>query len=102
MVFTESKAYADLSPKFTEGTPALVIEVLSPSDKPTKVNRRVMQYIQRGICMVWTVDPELRAITVYLPGDLPKVLEEEDELTGGDVLPEFRCRVADLFTFPGQ
>jgi Uma2 family endonuclease len=102
MLFLESKAFEDLSPKFTEGTPVLVVEVLSPSDRPTRVNRRVTQYIHRGIRLVWTVDPELRAVTVYAPGDLPTVFEEADELTGGDVLPEFRCRVAELIILPGQ
>ena len=31
-----------------------------------------------------------------------RIFEENEELTGGDVLPDFRCRVADLFALPGQ
>jgi hypothetical protein len=30
------------------------------------------------------------------------MLERGDVLTGGDVLPDFRCKVADLFATPGE
>ena len=52
--------------------------------------------------MVWLVDPEGRSVTVYRPGQLPQVVEEDEELTGGDVLPQFRCQVADIFFLPGE
>jgi hypothetical protein len=32
----------------------------------------------------------------------PLVFDETDELTGNGVLPDFACKVADLFTLPGQ
>jgi hypothetical protein len=31
-----------------------------------------------------------------------RVLDETEELTGNGVLPDFVCRVTDLFTLPGQ
>src|SRR5437588_806747 len=55
----------------------------------------------RGIPMVWVVDDEVRTVTVYRPGQEPLTLDDSDELLGGDVLPDFRCRIADLFTLPG-
>ena len=33
---------------------------------------------------------------------LPRVLDEADELDGNDVLPDFRCRVAEFFAVPGK
>jgi Uma2 family endonuclease len=50
--------------------------------------------------MVWLVDPEDRTVTVFRKGQEPIFLEETDELTGLDVLPDFRCSVADFFVIP--
>jgi Uma2 family endonuclease len=82
--------------------PRLVVEVMSPNDKVTKVNVRVGQFFKRGVAMVWVVDPEVRCVTVYLPEKYPTVLDESEELTGADVLPDFRCRVADFFALPEE
>ena len=52
--------------------------------------------------MVWLIDPEDRYVTVYEPGKIHRVLDEADELIGGDVLPDFRCKVSEFFARPGQ
>jgi Uma2 family endonuclease len=101
MVFLEPRSFEDISPKFAEDVPALVVEVLAPSDQPTKLSRRIDQYRKRGVRLVWVVDPEERTVTVYKPGEFPTFLEEADELTGNSVLSEFRCTMADLFRLPG-
>jgi Uma2 family endonuclease len=66
------------------------------------VTRRVTQFLQRGVILVWLVDPEGRTVTVYRNGQLPQVLEGEDEVVCEDVLPGFRCRIADFFYLPGE
>jgi Uma2 family endonuclease len=102
MVFLENCKYDDLEVKYTERIPALVVEVLSPDDRPGRTNRRIEQYIRRGVPLVWLVDPEDRTVTVYRPNEFHKVLEESEELTGSGVLPDFTCRIADLFVIPGE
>jgi Uma2 family endonuclease len=64
--------------------------------------RKIMDYLQNGVELVWLIDPETRNVTVHRPGKQPYVVEEGHELTGEDVLPDFRCRVADFFTLPGD
>ena len=91
-----------LSRSFCERVPPLIIEVRSPSDRWGDMVRRVEQYIRRGTALVWVVDPEDRIVTVFRPDELQRKLDESDELTGNGVLPDFRCRVADLFALPGQ
>jgi Uma2 family endonuclease len=77
--------------------PDLVAEVLSPSDLFPRVLRKVQQYLQAGVRMVWIVVPDDRSVTVFRPG-VPEVIHGEREtLTGGDILPGFCCVVADLF-----
>jgi Uma2 family endonuclease len=86
--------------KYAARPPVLVAEVLSPHDKPGDLLRRLDQYLQFGISLVWVVDPEGRFLTAYQPDKMQKIFDEEDELTAEDVLPEFRCRVADFFAVP--
>jgi Uma2 family endonuclease len=101
--FYEDDQTADtMDRKYSPQLPKLAVEVLSPGDNPNKVTRRVSQFLGRGVAMVWVIDPELRTVAVYEPAKLPRVLDETDELTGEDVLPDFRCRVALFFAMPGQ
>lgn len=102
MIFLDARQYDELELKYAERIPSLVVEVLSPDDRPGKTNRRIEQYIRRGIPLVWLVDPEDRTVTVYRPDEFHKVLDETEELTGNGVLPDFACRVAELFALPGR
>jgi len=102
VLFDDHKAYDQLNPKFAEGTPALVVEVLSPNDRVGKVTRRIGEYLKAGIPLVWIVDPEARDVTVHRTGVPSEVLEGDQELTGYDLLPGLRCRLADLFFVPGE
>ncbi len=100
MLFDESLALDQLSRKYTRRIPRLIVEVRSPTDQPTKMMRRAGQYLVRGVPLVWLVDPEVRSVTVCRLDRFPRVLDETDEITGEDVLPDLRFRVAELFTLP--
>jgi Uma2 family endonuclease len=102
VLYDESRRYDELQTRYPERLPKLAVEVLSPNDQWGKVTRRLNLFLSRGIPLVWLVDPAGRTVTVYRPGQLAQVVEEDEELTGGDVLPDFRCRVADLFFLPGE
>ena len=47
--------------------------------------------------MVWVVNPKWRSVTVYRSATEIKVLTAEDELTEQEIIPQFRCRVAEIF-----
>jgi Uma2 family endonuclease len=102
MLFEDVTSYEELEIRFAQEPPLLAVEVLSPNDKPAEVQERIDQQLQFGTRLVWLVDPDKRTVTVYRPGQEPYVLTEDQELTGEDVLPDFRCRVAEFFAFPGQ
>jgi Uma2 family endonuclease len=95
--FNSSRPYKDMSPKFAEGIPTLAVEVWSPSDRPGKMARRVAQYLRAGVLIVWIIDPEERDVTVHRPGKEEVVFDFNQELTGEDALPDFRCPVAEFF-----
>lgn len=94
--------FTDLNPKWTEEVPTLVIEVLSPNDRMTKIMRRISQFLKWGVPLVWLVDPEEHTVTIYRRDCPPEVLESDHELTGGDILPDFRCPVAEFFFVPKE
>src|SRR5262249_46613344 len=88
MLFGETRRLEGLSRKFATGIPLLVVEVLSPNDQTSKVNIRISQYLERGVRLVWLVDPEARLVTVYQPNTFHKVFDDADELTGNGVLAD--------------
>jgi Uma2 family endonuclease len=77
--------------------PDLAIEVVSPGDRRNKVLEKVTEYLSGGSRLVWVVWPTTRSVTVYSSDGLVRTLGPDDELDGGDVLPGFQVRVADLF-----
>lgn len=78
--------------------PALVFEVVSPGDTVSQVGLKMRRWLDAGVVLAWVVDPTSRTVTVYRAADDIVVLTEKDTLAGGDVVPGFESRVADLFT----
>lgn len=102
MFLDELLGLEQLSRKFTQRIPKLVIEVMSPNDRMTKLNRRIGQYLERGVDLVWLVDADVRSLTVYRRDRYPRVLDDSEEVTGEEVLPDLRFRVSELFTLPAE
>lgn len=76
--------------------PDLAIEVLSPSERPTRVLAKLQEYFASGVRMVWVVSIADRTVTVYRSADQGQVFHETATLSGEEVLPGFSCLVADL------
>jgi Uma2 family endonuclease len=82
---------------FVEVAPDLAVEVVSPSDTQIHLHRKVLHYLDHGVRLVWVVDPGVQTATVYRSRQEICILSLEDEITGGDVLPGFSCRVDKFF-----
>jgi Uma2 family endonuclease len=76
--------------------PDLAVEILSPDDRMTRVQRKVRFYLANGVRLLWLIDPDNRLVTVMTTPDESITLSEDDELDGGDVLPGFRVPVRDI------
>jgi Uma2 family endonuclease len=77
--------------------PDLAVEVLSESNTEKEMQRKLREYFQAGVVLVWFVDPKTRAVTVYTAVDQFVVLHEADTLDGGTVLPGFTLSLRELF-----
>ncbi len=82
---------------YLELAPDLAAEVASPSDTVKELGEKVSEYLDVGVRLVWVVDPANRTVTTYGADRSARLLTENDTLDGGDVVPGFRCAVADLF-----
>ena len=82
--------------------PDLAVEVLSASNTPQEMNRKLQEYFAAGTQLVWYVDPETQRITVYTAAEQEVELGIEDRLDGGEVLPGFRLQVRELFDRAGR
>ncbi len=84
-------------PVFVPFAPEFAIEVVSPNDQADEVHDKVYQYLAAGTRLVWVIWPKTRSVSVFGNGSTNGEFGPEAELDGGDVLPGFRVRVANLF-----
>jgi Uma2 family endonuclease len=82
---------------FFPEAPALVVEVIFPSDTAEEVDDKMRRWLAAGVELGWVVYPRGRTVTVYRALDDIRMLTANDMLDGDPVVPGFRCRVGDLF-----
>jgi Uma2 family endonuclease len=100
--YLDAQTAADMERGYAEQPPRLAVEVLSPTDRINPMMQRVGELLRSGVGMVWVVDPEARDISVCQSGQEPRLFSADDTMTAEDILPGFRCPVAQIFTLPGQ
>ena len=82
---------------YLEVVPELVVEIISPSDTQREVNDKTRMWLSYGVSIVWEIYPADRAVMLHRSDGSSIILNEDDTLDGGDVLPEFGCPVRDIF-----
>jgi Uma2 family endonuclease len=77
--------------------PDLAVEVLSKSNTPREMDRKLRDYFAAGVRLVWYVDPRTKTAKAYT--SLKKCVEiaSDGTLEGGKVLPGFRLPLQQLF-----
>jgi Uma2 family endonuclease len=83
--------------EFAMLVPDLVVEVISPEVKYGYLQRKIRDYFEASVRLLWIVDPELQTVTVHRSAIDLRVLTAADTLSGEDVLSGFSCQVAELF-----
>jgi Uma2 family endonuclease len=82
---------------FVEGAPELAIEIVSPSERQSELLEKIAEYFDSGAQEVWLLLPERKQVYRYRAPLEVEILDEEDVLTGGELLPAFSLRVGELF-----
>jgi len=84
--------------EYVPEVPALVAEVISPSETAAYVNEKVEDYLAGGAQLVWLLFPKTRLVQVHTPDRAMTVVRAGEALDGGEVLPGFTVPVAGLFS----
>lgn len=77
--------------------PDLAVEVVSPNDRATEINAKVVEYLQAGTRLVWVVYPDVQNAHVYRPGGKGEIIDRDGVLDGEDVLPGFKLALRDVY-----
>jgi Uma2 family endonuclease len=80
-----------------EIAPDLAVEVLSESNTKKEMDRKLNEYFNVGVRLVWFVDPRTQTVTAFSSATRFRVLSIDETLSGGKVLPGFEVSVKSLF-----
>lgn len=84
-----------------DGSPGLVVEILSPGNTITETKYKFDLYEENGVLEYWVVYPEYKQIYVYLLNDKeqyrrPFINEAEDKISSV-VLKGLKIKMSDIF-----
>lgn len=80
-----------------EIVPDLAMEIISPANTPEEMTRKLKEYFDAGVRLVWYVYPVQREVHVFRSAEDCAVLRDGDTLEGGDVLPGFSLSLTTFF-----
>ncbi len=96
--FISNERYARRAAQgFLDIAPELVVEVLSPEDRWSEVMRKLADYFEAGVLLVWVVDPAMESIFAYRSLTGVKIFRAGDTVVEEEILPGFFIPVADIF-----
>ena len=85
-----------LSDDFVNLAADLMVEIVSPRDRPRHVLDKVGEYLEAGVRLVWVVDPQKASAVVYRSLTDVRKIGIDGYLEGGEVVPGFRCRLREI------
>ncbi len=83
--------------KFANICPDFVVEICSASDRISKVEEKMDEYMENGCRLGWLIDPTAKTTRIYRANNLVvEVVPFEKTLSGEDVLVGFETVLANL------
>jgi Uma2 family endonuclease len=77
--------------------PEIAAEVLSPTETPRMIHRKLKQYFAAGVKEVWLLDPDVREIEIWKGASLPDPILSSGDVLTSDLLPGFELPLEELF-----
>jgi Uma2 family endonuclease len=77
--------------------PDLAVEVLSEGNTKSELTRKVREYFEAGVRLVWLIDPRKRTAQVFSTPEKSVLVRADQFLDGADVLPGFILPLAEFF-----
>jgi len=76
--------------------PRLVVEVLSPSNTPGEMARKIQLYKNAGVAAIWILDTAARKAELHT-GNSVHIFSRDDVLSDPQILPGFSIVLSSLF-----
>jgi Uma2 family endonuclease len=76
--------------------PDLAVEVLSEGNTKAEMTRKVREYFEAGVVLVWLIDPKKRTARVFSTVGKSVLVQANESLDGGKVLPGFVAKLSHL------
>jgi Uma2 family endonuclease len=86
----EKKRFFHLCPDF-------VIELTSPSDRLSKVQAKMVEWIENGAALGWLIDADTQTVYVYRPGKEPERFVDIDFIEGEGPVKGFHLDLTDIW-----
>lgn len=83
--------------KVLQLAPDLVVEVLSETNTKREMDRKLREYFEAGVQLVWYIDPETESAQAFRSPEDFDTISGDQCLLGGDLLPGFSARLSDVF-----
>ncbi|MBX2892476.1 MAG: Uma2 family endonuclease [Saprospiraceae bacterium] len=87
----------DKRQRFAPIAPDFVAEIRSSDQSLNHSKDKMEEYIECGCQLAWLIDPKSRKTWVYQSNGDIHTIPFEEPLSGGDVMPGFEVRMADIF-----
>lgn len=75
--------------KFPNLAPDFVLELRSKTDSLTETQAKLTEYMENGVRLGWLINPLEKQVEIYRPGKVTEVLDDPQQVSGEEVLPEF-------------
>lgn len=98
--FNQGRQYEQSDYSVATQTPSLIVDIASSNDRRREMRTRTLDYAELGVMTLWVPDPMKKELTVIQDGHHTTSLGEWQMLDGGDTLPGFRMKVADIYQQP--
>ena len=86
-----------MKPAIYAAVPDLAVEILSEANTEAEMDRKLHEYFQAGVRLVWRIEPKTRTSRAYTSVNTWREIGPHGSLSGGDVLPGFELPLAQLF-----
>jgi Uma2 family endonuclease len=83
--------------RYCEFGPDLAVEILSPDDTASRLQRKIGKYLAAGTTIVWVLDPDSVSVNVYQRPGIFRTLAADDVIDAPELFPGFSIQVRALF-----
>ena len=88
----------DQKRKFPRICPDFIVELTSPSDRLSRVQQKMLEWIENGVQLGWLLDADNRTAYIYRPGATLETVVQPQRLVGEGPVAGFVLELESIWT----